>query len=61
MCPKQFMSANVARLPKISSIRNNWLYLQTLSVLDAEPVFIWPIPIATDKSAMVVSSVSPDL
>ena len=43
-----------------SSILNNWLYLHTLSVLDIEPVFICPKSSPTAKSAIVVSSVSPE-
>ena len=44
-----------------SSILNNWLYFAVLSVLDRDPVLICPAETATDKSAIVVSSVSPDL
>ena len=44
-----------------SSILINWLYLQILSVLDIEPVLICPKFNPTAKSAIVVSSVSPDL
>lgn len=44
-----------------SSILNSWLYLAILSVLDAEPVLMNPVFNATAKSAMKVSSVSPDL
>jgi len=42
-----------------SSILINLLYLHTRSVLDKEPVFIWPKLSPTAKSAIVVSSVSP--
>ena len=35
--------------------------MATLSVLDGAPVLICPALVATAKSAMVVSSVSPDL
>ena len=47
--------------PSSSSIRNNWLYLATLSDLAKEPVFIWFEFVPTAKSAINVSSVSPDL
>src|SRR5271156_316531 len=46
--------------PSSSSIRNSWLYSAIRSVRDAEPVLIWPEPMATTKSARNVSSVSPD-
>ncbi len=48
-----------ALLPNSSSIRINWLYFAIRSVRDMEPVFIWPAFVATAKSAIVVSSVSP--
>ena len=44
-----------------SSILNNWLYLQILSDLDKDPALIWPDETPTDRSAINVSSVSPDL
>ena len=44
-----------------SSILINWLYFATLSDLDIDPVFIKPDDVATAKSAIVTSSVSPDL
>ena len=34
--------------------------MATRSLLDGAPVLIWPTPVATARSAMVVSSVSPD-
>ena len=43
------------------SMFNSLLYFATLSVLQGAPVFIWPAFTATAKSAIVVSSVSPDL
>ncbi len=43
--------------PRISSIRSSWLYLAMRSVRLAEPVLIWPVPRATARSAIVVSSV----
>src|SRR5262249_14566477 len=45
--------------PSISSILRSWLYLASRSVRDRLPVLIWPALVATTKSAMVVSSVSP--
>ena len=42
------------------SIFNNLLYFATLSVLQGAPVFICPAFIATLKSAMLTSSVSPE-
>ena len=46
--------------PSSSSIRNNWLYFAIRSERDADPVFICPQFKATAKSAMVLSSVSPE-
>src|SRR5262249_7993928 len=51
--------AYVARLPSSSSIRSSWLYFATRSERLAEPVLICPEPVATARSAIVVSSVSP--
>ena len=42
-------------------MRNNLLYLATLSDLAKDPVLIWEDIVAEAKSAMNVSSVSPDL
>ena len=36
------------------------MYLATRSERDGAPVLIWPVPIATTRSAIVVSSVSPE-
>src|SRR5215472_15910786 len=44
-----------------SSIRSSWLYLATRSDRQGAPVLIWPQFSATARSAIVVSSVSPDL
>ena len=41
-------------------MRSSWLYFATRSVRLAEPVLICPAPVATARSAMVVSSVSPE-
>ena len=43
-----------------SSMRSSWLYLATRSVRLGAPVLIWPAFRATARSAMVVSSVSPE-
>src|SRR4026207_1611899 len=43
-----------------SSILSSWLYFATRSVRLSEPVLICPAPVPTARSAMVVSSVSPD-
>src|SRR5688500_15201845 len=48
------------RSPSSSSIRSSWLYLAIRSVRLAEPVLICPAPVATARSAIVVSSVSPE-
>ena len=40
-------------------MRSSWLYLATRSLRLSEPVLIWPARVATARSAMVVSSVSP--
>jgi hypothetical protein len=40
-------------------MRRSWLYFAMRSERDAEPVLIWPAPVATARSAMNVSSVSP--
>ena len=47
--------------PSSSSILSKRLYFATLSDLAGAPVFICPDEVPTDKSAIVVSSVSPDL
>ena len=48
------------RRPGVSSMRRSWLYLATRSVRLALPVLICPTPVATARSAMKVSSVSPE-
>ena len=45
--------------PRLSSIRISWLYLQMRSVRLALPVLMRPAFMATTRSAIVVSSVSP--
>jgi hypothetical protein len=56
---KSFL-ANRALSPKASSILNNWLYFATRSERESEPVLICPVLSATARSAMVLSSVSPE-
>ena len=41
-------------------MRTSRLYFATRSDRESEPVLIWPAPVATARSAMVVSSVSPE-
>ena len=41
-------------------MRSSWLYLATRSVRAGAPLLIWPAFVATARSAMVVSSVSPE-
>jgi hypothetical protein len=41
------------------SMRSNALYFATRSLRAGAPVLIWPTPRATDRSAMMVFSVSP--
>src|SRR5690625_7111720 len=41
-------------------MRNRRLYLATRSERHSEPVLIWPAAVATARSAMVVSAVSPE-
>src|ERR1019366_8362056 len=59
-CRKAFLPSNCAAAPNCSSMRSNWLYLTMRSVRLAEPVLIWPAPVATTRSAMNGSSVSPE-
>jgi hypothetical protein len=49
-----------ARFPSISSMRRSWLYLAVRSPRQALPVLIWPALVATARSLMVESSVSPE-
>src|SRR5271157_2995806 len=46
--------------PSSSSMRRSWLYLLMRSVREPEPVLIWPAAVATARSAMKVSSDSPE-
>mmetsp|Transcript_17996 Transcript_17996/g.46506 ORF Transcript_17996/g.46506 Transcript_17996/m.46506 type:complete len:223 (-) Transcript_17996:737-1405(-) len=46
--------------PSSSSMRSSWLYLARRSERQGAPVFRWPVPSATVRSAMKVSSVSPE-
>src|SRR5258706_13923756 len=43
-----------------SSMRKSWLYLATRSVRETDRVLICPVLSATERSAIVVSSVSPE-
>ena len=49
-----------ALAPSCSWMRNRRLYLATRSERHREPVLIWPAHVPTARSAMVVSSVSPE-
>ena len=57
---KASLPRNCATSPSSSSMRSSWLYLATRSVREGAPVLIWPAFRATEISAMVVSSVSPE-
>src|SRR5947208_146356 len=46
--------------PSSSSIRSSWLYLAVRSPREGAPVLICPAFVATARSAIVVSSVSPE-
>mmetsp|Transcript_63378 Transcript_63378/g.204284 ORF Transcript_63378/g.204284 Transcript_63378/m.204284 type:complete len:249 (+) Transcript_63378:352-1098(+) len=48
------------REPSSSSMRNNWLYLASLSERQGAPVLISPVRSPTTRSAMNESSVSPE-
>src|SRR5712671_3671353 len=58
--PSAALPLNFAFAPNSSSMRSSWLYLAIRSVREAEPVLICPAAVATAKSAMNVSSVSPE-
>src|SRR5699024_9065312 len=49
-----------AASPSVSSIRSSSLYLATRSLRAGAPLLIWPTPVATARSAITVSSVSPE-
>lgn len=55
------LPANLALLHNSSSILKIWLYFAKRSDLQGAPVLIWPVERPTTRSAMKVSSVSPDL
>src|SRR5204862_6945075 len=59
-CRNALTPANRAASPSFSSIRSSWLYFAIRSVLLADPVLICPSPVATARSAMNGSSVSPE-
>jgi len=52
--------ANFPLAPSSSSMRKSWLYLAKRSERQGAPVLIWPVRRPTTKSAMVLSSVSPE-
>src|SRR5216684_9328699 len=54
------LPAYFAWLPSSCSMRSNWLYLAVRSDRASDPVLIWPQLVATARSAMVESSVSPE-
>src|SRR5699024_10813821 len=56
---KALAPAYTAAESSSSSMRRSWLYLFTRSPRAGAPVLIWPAFTATDRSAIVVSSVSP--
>ena len=58
--PEGLSSEESAEAPSLSSMRSNWLYLAMRSVRLAKPVLICPAPVATARSAMNGSSVSPE-
>ena len=58
---KAFLPAYCAISPSSSSILRSWLYFASLSERLIEPVLISPVSRATTRSAIVQSSVSPDL
>jgi hypothetical protein len=53
-------AASGACAPRPSSMRMSWLYFASLSERASEPVLICPQFVATARSAMVESSVSPE-
>src|SRR5581483_10094329 len=60
LSPCERVPAGVLRPPSSSSIRSSWLYFATRSVREGAAVLICPTPVATARSAIVVSSVSPE-
>src|SRR5689334_6967917 len=59
-CRSALLPAKRAESASCCSMRSNWLYLAMRSVRLAEPVLICPAPVATTRSAMNGSSVSPE-
>merc|ERR1740130_260985 len=57
---RQSLPAYTALSPSSSSMRMSWLYLALRSERHGAPVLIWPVQSPTARSAMVVSSVSPE-
>jgi hypothetical protein len=57
-----FCTSKASKASKVrTSMRMSWLYLAVRSPRQGAPVLIWPVPRPTTRSAIVVSSVSPDL
>lgn len=54
------LPAYIAFFPNSCSILRIWLYLAVRSDLQGAPVFIYPVAKPTTRSAMKLSSVSPD-
>ena len=57
---KAALPGYLAASPSQPSMRSNWLYLAMRSLRDRDPVLIWPALVATARSAMVTSSVTPE-
>lgn len=60
LMPNASFPGNTAASPSSSSILNSWLYFATRSLRLGAPVLIWQVFSATARSAIVVSSVSPE-
>src|SRR4029078_4335016 len=58
--PNADRPGKLASPPSCSSLRNSWVCLATRSERDGGPVLICPQPVATARSAIVTSSVSPE-
>jgi hypothetical protein len=54
------LPGNSAESPRSEQMRRSWLYLATRSERQALPVLIWPLRVATARSAIKASSVSPE-
>ena len=60
MAGELLKSAELVKKAPEGSMRMSWLYLAVRSDRASEPVLIWPQFVATARSAMVTSSVSPE-